>query len=270
MVAVGRVDGRPEVAERHSRGRTQARRSPRRAGRRRRRGRRRAQRLDPTRGAAGRDRDQPRDCRRRHRPRDPRPRRCSGRWAVATPQWRDTAGSVASVIPAYRERCETIGHRRRGGATRRGRRAREVTAIDDDGRLVVTDDTTGAVTAWLRRRCHPRPAGGLTDALPGEHPRRRRGGRLQPAPALAAASRARSCSSRSSSVWRSYGWFAAAQRHRPPAGTAVRHLRAGARDPAVVVAALVAVLADDPLRRHQPPGADAQRRAVAGPAATSR
>lgn len=63
--------------------------------------------------------------------------------------WRDTAGSMASVIPAYRERCETIGHHVEvqlpGGDVVRG----TVTAIDDTGRLVLTDDTTGAVTAWL-------------------------------------------------------------------------------------------------------------------------
>jgi BirA family biotin operon repressor/biotin-[acetyl-CoA-carboxylase] ligase len=62
--------------------------------------------------------------------------------------WRETAGASASVIPAYRERCETIGRRVElqlpGGDTVRG----EVTAIDDHGALILRD-ATGAERAWL-------------------------------------------------------------------------------------------------------------------------
>jgi BirA family transcriptional regulator, biotin operon repressor / biotin---[acetyl-CoA-carboxylase] ligase len=54
--------------------------------------------------------------------------------------WRDTAGSSATVIPAYRERCETIGHhvdvQLPGGDVVRGL----ASGIDDDGRLLVDDD----------------------------------------------------------------------------------------------------------------------------------
>ena len=57
--------------------------------------------------------------------------------------WCDTSGSPQTVIPAYRERCETIGReitlQLPGGDTVSGR----ATAIDDEGRLVVTDRATG-------------------------------------------------------------------------------------------------------------------------------
>jgi BirA family biotin operon repressor/biotin-[acetyl-CoA-carboxylase] ligase len=63
--------------------------------------------------------------------------------------WHDTAGASTSVIPAYRERCETIGHRVElsvpGGDVVRG----EVSAIDDSGRLVLREDATGIERAWL-------------------------------------------------------------------------------------------------------------------------
>jgi BirA family transcriptional regulator, biotin operon repressor / biotin---[acetyl-CoA-carboxylase] ligase len=63
--------------------------------------------------------------------------------------WHDTGGSMSSVIPAYRERCETIGHQVRielpGGAVVRGM----ATDVDDSGRLVVCDDATGQSRAWL-------------------------------------------------------------------------------------------------------------------------
>ncbi|HEX3824123.1 MAG TPA: biotin--[acetyl-CoA-carboxylase] ligase [Mycobacteriales bacterium] len=63
--------------------------------------------------------------------------------------WHDTAGSSASVIPAYRERCETIGRHVElqlpGGDIVRG----EVTAIDDSGALTLRDDATGAERGWL-------------------------------------------------------------------------------------------------------------------------
>jgi BirA family biotin operon repressor/biotin-[acetyl-CoA-carboxylase] ligase len=63
--------------------------------------------------------------------------------------WHDTAGDMASVIPAYRERCETIGRHVElqlpGGDVVRGM----ATAVDDTGRLVVRDDATGALRTWL-------------------------------------------------------------------------------------------------------------------------
>jgi BirA family transcriptional regulator, biotin operon repressor / biotin---[acetyl-CoA-carboxylase] ligase len=63
--------------------------------------------------------------------------------------WQDTAGSMESVIPAYRERCETIGHQVQvqlpGGDVVRG----TVTGIDDIGRLVLIDDATGVGSSWL-------------------------------------------------------------------------------------------------------------------------
>jgi BirA family biotin operon repressor/biotin-[acetyl-CoA-carboxylase] ligase len=63
--------------------------------------------------------------------------------------WNDTGGAASSVIPAYRERCETIGHhvdlQVTGGDVVRG----VVTAVDDSGRLVLRDDATGAEHAWL-------------------------------------------------------------------------------------------------------------------------
>jgi len=63
--------------------------------------------------------------------------------------WHDTGGAAASVIPAYRERCETIGHH-----VELQLPAEEVvrgvaTAVDDSGRLVVRDEATGAERAWL-------------------------------------------------------------------------------------------------------------------------
>jgi BirA family biotin operon repressor/biotin-[acetyl-CoA-carboxylase] ligase len=63
--------------------------------------------------------------------------------------WSDTAGSEQSVIPAYRERCETIGQhvavQLPGGDVVRG----TATAVDDRGCLVVADDVTGAEKSWL-------------------------------------------------------------------------------------------------------------------------
>jgi BirA family biotin operon repressor/biotin-[acetyl-CoA-carboxylase] ligase len=63
--------------------------------------------------------------------------------------WEDTAGAASSVLPSYRERCETIGAQVElalpGGDVVRGL----ATAIDDGGRLVVRDDATGAERAWL-------------------------------------------------------------------------------------------------------------------------
>ena len=53
------------------------------------------------------------------------------------------------MIPAYRERCETIGHHVEvqlpGGDVVRGM----ATEVDDTGRLVVRDDATGDDAAWL-------------------------------------------------------------------------------------------------------------------------
>jgi BirA family transcriptional regulator, biotin operon repressor / biotin---[acetyl-CoA-carboxylase] ligase len=64
-------------------------------------------------------------------------------------RWRDTAGSMESVIPAYRELCETIGAQVEvqlpGGDVVRG----TVTGIDDTGRLVIADDETGVERGWL-------------------------------------------------------------------------------------------------------------------------
>jgi BirA family biotin operon repressor/biotin-[acetyl-CoA-carboxylase] ligase len=63
--------------------------------------------------------------------------------------WHDTGGGASSVIPAYRERCETIGRHIElqlpGGDVVRG----TATGIDDSGRLVVRDDATGVEQAWL-------------------------------------------------------------------------------------------------------------------------
>jgi BirA family biotin operon repressor/biotin-[acetyl-CoA-carboxylase] ligase len=63
--------------------------------------------------------------------------------------WLDTDGASTSVIPAYRERCETIGRRVElllpGGEVVRG----VATGIDDGGRLVLRNDATGAEQAWL-------------------------------------------------------------------------------------------------------------------------
>jgi BirA family biotin operon repressor/biotin-[acetyl-CoA-carboxylase] ligase len=62
--------------------------------------------------------------------------------------WCDTGGAGATVIPAYRERCETIGHHVNvhlpGGAVVQG----EASGIDDDGRLLVRD-AVGAEHAFL-------------------------------------------------------------------------------------------------------------------------
>jgi BirA family transcriptional regulator, biotin operon repressor / biotin---[acetyl-CoA-carboxylase] ligase len=63
--------------------------------------------------------------------------------------WLDTGGTAASVIPAYRERCETIGRHIElllpGGEIVRG----VATGIDDSGRLVLRNDATGVDHAWL-------------------------------------------------------------------------------------------------------------------------
>jgi BirA family transcriptional regulator, biotin operon repressor / biotin---[acetyl-CoA-carboxylase] ligase len=63
--------------------------------------------------------------------------------------WLDTGGAPTSVLPAYRERCETIGRQVElalpGGDVVRG----EATGIDDSGRLVVREEATGAERAWL-------------------------------------------------------------------------------------------------------------------------
>jgi BirA family biotin operon repressor/biotin-[acetyl-CoA-carboxylase] ligase len=63
--------------------------------------------------------------------------------------WHDTTGSMSSVIPAYRERCETIGRHVElqlpGGDAVRGM----ATDVDDTGRLVVRDDATGELRPWL-------------------------------------------------------------------------------------------------------------------------
>jgi BirA family biotin operon repressor/biotin-[acetyl-CoA-carboxylase] ligase len=63
--------------------------------------------------------------------------------------WHDTAGGATSVIPAYRERCGTIGQQVEvslpGGDVVVG----VATGIDDDGRLVVREDASGAETGWF-------------------------------------------------------------------------------------------------------------------------
>lgn len=63
--------------------------------------------------------------------------------------WQADAGGPDSVVPAYRERCETIGSRVAlalpGGDVVRGVAA----SVDDHGRLVVTEDSTGREQAWL-------------------------------------------------------------------------------------------------------------------------
>jgi BirA family transcriptional regulator, biotin operon repressor / biotin---[acetyl-CoA-carboxylase] ligase len=62
--------------------------------------------------------------------------------------WHDTGGAIDSVIPAYRERCETIGQQvdvqMPGGDVVRG----VASGVDDCGRLV-TRDETGSEHAWL-------------------------------------------------------------------------------------------------------------------------
>jgi BirA family biotin operon repressor/biotin-[acetyl-CoA-carboxylase] ligase len=59
------------------------------------------------------------------------------------------SGDPASVLPAYRERCETIGHEVEielpGGDMVHG----TATDVDDTGRLVVADAATGQSQAWL-------------------------------------------------------------------------------------------------------------------------
>jgi BirA family biotin operon repressor/biotin-[acetyl-CoA-carboxylase] ligase len=63
--------------------------------------------------------------------------------------WQDTAGAAASVIPAYRERCETIGRQvdveLPGGQSVRG----TATGVDDAGRLLLRDEMTGSERALL-------------------------------------------------------------------------------------------------------------------------
>jgi BirA family biotin operon repressor/biotin-[acetyl-CoA-carboxylase] ligase len=62
--------------------------------------------------------------------------------------WR-WSGDPGSVLPAYRERCETIGRQVEielpGGDMVRG----TATDVDDTGRLVVEDGETGQRRAWL-------------------------------------------------------------------------------------------------------------------------
>jgi BirA family biotin operon repressor/biotin-[acetyl-CoA-carboxylase] ligase len=63
--------------------------------------------------------------------------------------WQDSGGAAGSVVPAYRERCETIGSlvdlQLPGGDVVRGVAA----TVDDHGRLVVSEDATGREQAWL-------------------------------------------------------------------------------------------------------------------------
>jgi len=63
--------------------------------------------------------------------------------------WRDTAGSADSVIPAYRERCETIGHQvdlhLPGGEVVRAL----ATGVDGSGRLLLRDEASGEERAVL-------------------------------------------------------------------------------------------------------------------------
>jgi BirA family biotin operon repressor/biotin-[acetyl-CoA-carboxylase] ligase len=63
-------------------------------------------------------------------------------------EWR-RSGDPGSVLPAYRERCETIGRKVElelpGGDVVRG----TAVDVDDTGRLVLSDDDTGERTAWL-------------------------------------------------------------------------------------------------------------------------
>ena len=97
---------------------------------------------------AGRYRDQPRAGRWRDRPRDPRQGDARAVSIVDTPPGATRRGAGATVIPAYRERCETIGHhvdvQLPGGVVVQGK----ATGIDDDGRLLVRDDA-GAEHAFL-------------------------------------------------------------------------------------------------------------------------
>jgi BirA family biotin operon repressor/biotin-[acetyl-CoA-carboxylase] ligase len=63
--------------------------------------------------------------------------------------WLEADGAPGSIIPAYRARCETIGHHVEllvpGGEVVRGM----ATETDDTGRLVLRDEATGADRAWL-------------------------------------------------------------------------------------------------------------------------
>jgi BirA family biotin operon repressor/biotin-[acetyl-CoA-carboxylase] ligase len=63
--------------------------------------------------------------------------------------WRDTNGSADSVIPAYRQRCETFGRHVAvelpGGDVVRG----AATGVDDRGCLVVARDDTGAEQVFM-------------------------------------------------------------------------------------------------------------------------
>jgi BirA family biotin operon repressor/biotin-[acetyl-CoA-carboxylase] ligase len=63
--------------------------------------------------------------------------------------WRDTGGDASTVIPAYRERCETIGQvidlHLPGGEMVRG----NVVGVDDDGLLLLRSEATGEQRAWL-------------------------------------------------------------------------------------------------------------------------
>jgi len=72
--------------------------------------------------------------------------RAFARWYT---RWLDTDGASVAVLPAYRERCETIGQHvdlhLPGGDGVRG----IVSGVDDDGRLLLRDDATGAERGWL-------------------------------------------------------------------------------------------------------------------------
>jgi BirA family biotin operon repressor/biotin-[acetyl-CoA-carboxylase] ligase len=63
--------------------------------------------------------------------------------------WCDADGAPDSVLPAYRERCETIGAEVElalpGGDVARG----TAVDVDETGRLVVADADTGEERAWL-------------------------------------------------------------------------------------------------------------------------
>jgi BirA family biotin operon repressor/biotin-[acetyl-CoA-carboxylase] ligase len=63
--------------------------------------------------------------------------------------WRDTSGAASAVLPAYRERCETIGQHvdvhLPGGEIMRG----FVTGVDDAGGLLVRDGASGDEQAVL-------------------------------------------------------------------------------------------------------------------------
>jgi BirA family transcriptional regulator, biotin operon repressor / biotin---[acetyl-CoA-carboxylase] ligase len=63
-------------------------------------------------------------------------------------EWRDTFGDASSVLPAYRERCETIGHQVRIDLPAGDVVTGIATDVDDEGCLVVRDDHTGTERAW--------------------------------------------------------------------------------------------------------------------------